>query len=437
MLKKALSDSHYYMIANIGSKALGFLVIPILAKTISIEEFATYDLFLVIAAFLQILVTLGIDSGIAILMAEAQDDNDKLAFYYVSTLLISVAFTLLLTLLLNSYFLFFDELFLLSQTYWLMIGAYVLFSVVSYHTFNFLRWRAEAKKAALINLFSYIIGISCGLALLYFEQSVLSYLYGLLIGGFFGSIMALFMSKDLIKRFKPRSDSKVLLQELFHLSLPFIPNYLGNSLMQIVDRTVILILFGKQELGLFAVIMRLAQIPQFLSSTITGGFLPVMYNNYKTERGKKLIKDFFHAYILIIPISFLLVYLLSDWLIEIFAGHNYMTIAYLLPIAVASTLYLNATQATGFGFSIARKTRYIMYFTFASVIVNFFLSLTFGFFAGLMGIVAGTLGAGIFRIYFLIKYSEKLYPFDYNMRYFWLIAILTIILSLISSIGVF
>ena len=46
LIKKGLSDSRYYLIANIGNKLLAFLIIPILAKSVSVEEFATYDLFL-------------------------------------------------------------------------------------------------------------------------------------------------------------------------------------------------------------------------------------------------------------------------------------------------------------------------------------------------------------------------------------------------------
>lgn len=435
LLKKAISDSHYYMIANIGSKALGFLAIPILARTISVEEFANYDLFLVIAGFLQIVVTLGIDSGIAVLMAESKDDMRKLSFYYVSTLLISVSFILLLMLISNSLFFFFDELFSLSQDFWFLLGLYVLFSVVNYHTFNFLRWRTEAKKAAFLNLLSYIAGIAVGLIFLYYEKNVLSYLQGLLIGGLFGSIISLYISKDYIQQFKMRDDSKELLKELFKLSLPFIPNYIGNNLMQMADRIVILMLFGKHELGLFAVIMRLAQIPQFLSSTVTGGFLPVMYNNYHTEKGSKLIKNFFHFYLFMMPVAFLLVYFSSDWIVTYFAGKEYMNIAYLFPMAVVSILFINATQGSGFGYTIARKTHYIMYFTFLSVIVNFLLTIALGYSIGLAGVVIGTLLAGIFRVYIHIMYSERLYPFNYNFNYFLLIAILTIALSLGSYMG--
>ncbi|MCK4442714.1 MAG: oligosaccharide flippase family protein, partial [Sulfurovaceae bacterium] len=89
LLKKGLSDSRYYLIANIGNKLLAFLIIPILAKSISVEDFATYDLFLLITVFLNIFVILGIDSGIGILLSESQNDDKQLSFLYVSSLLIS------------------------------------------------------------------------------------------------------------------------------------------------------------------------------------------------------------------------------------------------------------------------------------------------------------------------------------------------------------
>ena len=432
MFKKGLVDSNYYMIANIGSKAVGFLVIPILARSVSVKEFANYDLFLLIAGFLHILVTLGTDSGIAILMAENKDNNERLSFFYLSVISISLISLLIVMIFINTIFFMKDTLFTLDQFFWLLIGAYTFFSIINYHTFNFLRWQTEAKKAAFINLFSYISGVIIGIGLLYQNNSIQNYLYGLVMGGFLGTLFSLYLSKDLLRNFKIINGAKDSLKELFKLSLPFVPNYIGNNLMQMADRVVILMLFGKYELGLYAVIMRLAQIPQFLSSTITGGFLPVMYNNYKTEDGAKLIRHFFHTYLLFIPIVFVLFYFIDNWAVVMFGGKNYISYAYLLPMALVSILFVNATQGTGFGYTIKRKTHYIMYITFFSVVVNFVLSIVFGYWVGLAGVFLGTLLAGIVRTYIHIDLSEKLYKFDYNMLYFFIISLITVCLSLFS-----
>ena len=186
--------------------------------------------------------------------------------------------------------------------------------------------------------------------------------------------------------------------------------------MQMVDRAVILILFGKYDLGLYAVIMRLSAIPQFIAGTIISGFMPVMYNNYKTKDGIRLIKTFFNTYFISIPLITLLTYLIYMPTVEIFAGKQYLNIAYLFPMALASILYLNGIRVSGFGYTIKRKTYYIIYITFISVAFNFIISLILGYYLNLAGVILGTLIAGILRTYIHTKISEKLYSFNYNFR---------------------
>ena len=430
LLKKGLSDSRYYLIANIGNKLLAFLIIPILAKSISVEDFATYDLFLLITVFLNIFVILGIDSGIGILLSESQNDDKQLSFLYVSSLLISFSVISIISTILGVLFIYIDELFLLNKEIWIYICLYILFYMINYHTFTFLRWREKAKHASFVTLFSYISGMLVGVYFLYLNKSVESYLQGLIIGLFLGSIVSLFIAKEYIFKFEILDNSKELLKELFTLSLPYVPNSLSSSLMQMADRVVILILFGKYELGLYAVITKVAKIPKIIIDTLSGGFFPIMFKNYKTEKGKKLIKNFFHIYLISIPLFFLLSYLISDWIIEIFAGKKYVDVSYMLPMALVSILFVGGTKLNGLGYSIKRKTHYILYITFFTIALNYIFSLMFGYFIGLEGIILGTLIAGILKIYFYTLYSEKLYRFGYSFRLILYISILSFILVL-------
>jgi len=436
LLKKGLSDSKYYLIANLGNKALAFLIIPILARSVGVKEFANYDLFLVISTFLNILIVLGTDSGIVILLAESREDNNKLSFLYVMTLIISLSILLFISLIGSIIFLYKDELFLLKKEIWVYIALYVGFNVINYHTFNFLRWREKAKEASFITLFAYVCGMLIGVLFLYFNNRVEAYLNGLVIGVGIGATLALLIAREYIANFKIIKESKATLKELFILSIPFIPNYLGNSLMQMADRFVILALFTKYELGIYAVITKLAMIPQIIIGTLIGGFLPVMYNNYKNRDGQKLIKRFFHTYIIFIPLAFVIAYLLKDFAVDIFAGSKYINYSYLLPIALISILFVRSSQANGFGYSIKRKTHYIMYITFFTVLINYILSYIFGYYIGLEGVLLGTLFAGIVKTYLYTFYSEKLYSFNYSFKLIAISSFVTFILVVFTSKGV-
>ncbi len=435
LIKKGLSDSKYYLIANIGNKLLAFLIIPFLAKSIGVEEFAIYDLFLVISNFLNILIILGIDSGIAILLAESKDD-DRLSFLYVSTVIISSSLLLILAIVAHFIFLYRSELFLLNKQIWIYILFYLLFNMINYHTFNFLRWQERAKEASFINLFSYIAGMLTGLLFLYFDKRVEAYLQGLIIGLFIGTLLSLYISKEHIFRFKFIDNGIDILKELLKISLPFIPNYLGNSLMQMADRVIILLLFGKYELGVYAVVTKLARVPQIIIGTVSSGFLPVMLKNYRSTKGSLLIKNFFHLYLIFIPIFFIIAYFISDWIMMLFAGEKYIHFAYLFPVALASILFVQSSQAGGFGFIIKRKTHYIMYITFISVAINYILSLIFGYLIGLEGVIIGTLLTGIFKTYIYIYHSEKLYSFNYNTKFIIAISILIFLLIAFTKGGV-
>lgn len=435
LFTQGLSDSFYYLVANIGNKLLAFLIIPFLAKSVGVEEFATYDLFLVISNFLNILVILGIDSGVAIFLAENRNST-IVSFLYVCAISISILLVALISIALSLIFLYTNELFTLNKSIWFYICIYLLFSVINYHTFNFLRWEQRAKEASFINLFSYIAGMLVGLIFLYFiENRIESYLQGLIIGIFLGTLISLYISREYILKFKIIKNGRELLMELIKTSLPFIPNYLGNSLMQMADRVVILMLFGKYELGVYALIVKLARVPQIIIGTLSGGFIPVMLRNYKTKKGVKLIQNFFHTYIVAIPIFFILSYSISKWAILLFAGEKYVEYAYLFPIALVATLFTQSSRAGGFGFIIQKRTHYIMYITFISVAINYILSFIFGYLMGLEGIIIGTLLTGIFKTYIYIYYSERLYSFNYNIKLLILSSIFTILLIIINQGG--
>lgn len=436
LAKKGLSDSKYYLIANIGNKALAFLIIPILATTVGVEEFAIYDLFLIISGVINIIIILGIDSGISILLAESKDDDTMLSFLYVSTLSISISILFFIALLLSILFIYIDELFLLNQELWMYIILYQLFTVISYHTFNFLRWRERAKEASFVTLFSYIVGMLIGLYFLYLDKSVASYIQGLVIGLFLGSLVSLYVSRAFILKFKVLNNAKALLGELLKLSLPFVPTYLGNNFLQMADRVVILVLFGQHELGLYALVAKLANIPQIIMGTLTGGFMPVMLRNYETIKGKKLIRNFFHIYLLLIPVAFIILYPMSDSIVELFGGAEYIEGAYLLPMILVSILFVQSSQANGFGYLIKRKTHHIIYIAFLSVPFNYLFSLLFGYWLGLEGIILGTLIVGILQTSIYTYYSEKLYSFDYSFKLIGLVSVLSLILVIFSGKGV-
>jgi O-antigen/teichoic acid export membrane protein len=434
LFKQGLRDSSVYMLAALFVHSLALIVIPILTRTFSVEQFAIYDLFILTNTFLIAVVGLGMDSGLAILLAESVSDQKKLSFLFVFTLVVNLIVTVI-TWLIFSFFIHLYFVILFSKEIWHLLFIYTFFSLITYNVFNFVKWIGKAKQAALIQVLSALFGVLIGLILVLFvKTSIVFYFVGLIIGSVIGSLLSLFIVRDYIINFSLIPDWKKLVKELFGLSLPYMPSYIGHYLFQFTDRMIVLYLLDMKTVGIYALIARVATIPSLLVHITSTGFLPVMMKNYNSYDGAQLIRVIFKYYFILIALAFILFIFLSNWIIIIFGGNEeYINHSYLLAVLAASVLFMQSVRLTGIGFNIARKTIQVLYITYLALIINLSLSYILGQFWGLDGVVLATLIASFFRSYIHNYFSEKVYSFDYQLRYIIVSFIFVMSLALILT----
>lgn len=417
LLKKSLKDTLYYSLATAGSKVGSFLLIPLINSVLSVESFGEYDLFLISAAFITLIIGLGIDSGIAIIISENIKKQKSIKFLFTYSLTISLG---LLYCLAFIGFLFNMYLKFIELNVYMLLILYVNFTYITHFVFNFIRWIENTKLAALISFYSSILSILIGVLFLYLiNKSIESLFLGMVIGSLFGSIMSLFISRKYIS-FKIIKKGELILKDLLKLSIPFVPTYLSNYFSAFCDRFIILFLIGDIYLiGLYALFYRISQIGGLAVNLITKGFLPVMYNNYKTSEGKILIKKMFNYFnLLLIPIL-ILIYFFSDFFIKILGGKNYsefLEYSYLLPSIFMSTLITSGMAMNGLGFTIRRKTQYIAIISISGLVLNFIISLIFVPLYGFSIVVTSTLISSIFIACTYSIISERLFKFNYNIK---------------------
>jgi len=436
--KKAIKDSNYYLIANIGSRFVGFLALPFVARMLPVEEFGKYDIFILVSSFISLFLTLGIDSGIAIFIAEKRKDKHILSSLYTFEQVITITlFLLLLGTFIACYpFLTSSNSFIKEYPldFWLKTGIYALLITIIYNGFNFLRYLEKACIASLNNFISSFLGVILGLLLLFYysRKEVNYFINGMLMGNLLGLCITLIFTKKYITTnfFK---NNKKLFKELLWVSIPFLPNYLSNRFMQMVDRIVILSLFTSYELGLYAGIMRIAVIPMVILGSVAAGFLPVMYNNYQSKEGRRFIANVFHFYLFFLLLSVAVVSVLDKYLVQLIIGEKFIKVSHLLPVALAAFMLINCSQLSGFGYSIKRRTMYIFPITLGAISINFIASFLLAKFIGLSGVALGTLIAGVFRSSIYIYGSERLYRFGYSWKFFWGIVALVLFFSLVTQ----
>lgn len=429
LLKKALSDTNYYFLAQVGSKLLGLIVIPFLVRLLSIEEFAKYDIFLIISSLITTIVVLGIDSGIAVMIADHKE-NSKLVNYlfsfsvYASSIAVVIAWTI-------CYFVFhFIDSAKSILPYYNLLFLYIFFNLFSYQVFNFIRWLGKAKIASIISVFSYAFGIVLGFLFIYFNDhpTLLDYLLGMVIGNAIGAIASYLVS---LKHFTIRFEKNYngFIKELMRLSLPFVPNYLANNVMMMTDRLVVVSTLGQHSMGIYALANRLAQIPNFGLNIITRGFQPVMYLNYKEESGKSLIKKVYDYSNISLVVFLVAMYFLALPIVNIFGGVKYSEAIPIMPMITTSALLYGIMGLNGMGYTIQRKTYIITSLSILAIILNISVNYFMGLYFGINGIAIGTLIVASIVSFLYTYFSEKLYSFNLNLIRAFIIYIVLIIIS--------
>lgn len=76
-LRRLFSDSVIYGSANAASKLLTLITFPLLARNLSVADYGTVDLFLVLANWLALVLILGVDSALARLMLDHTGDDER------------------------------------------------------------------------------------------------------------------------------------------------------------------------------------------------------------------------------------------------------------------------------------------------------------------------------------------------------------------------
>lgn len=419
LLIQGLTDTNYYFIANLGSKLISFLIIPFITRMVGVKDFAIYDLFILSSGLLSMVTGLGMDSGSAILITENRDNEKNLKTIFSLTIFSSFLTLCVIWLFVTFYNVYFAIPYL-SPAIVQMIFVSTLLTQINYSSFNFIRWFGKARKAALLNVLSSVSGTVLGFTLLSFqeEKSIEVFLFGLIAGTALGTLASIIITQRFYtfsKVFK-----SPIRGDLLRLSLPFIPTYLGNYLMQIADRLIVTYFFGIYPLGLYALCNRISQIPNLLLQIISKGFQPILLSNYQSPEGKKLNRQLFSFFWLsTIPFNVVLI-LMARPLVLIFGGENYLEAVPIIPFVVNATICFGAFYLFGYSFSIKRKTIYVSIITGLTVLTVYSLSLLLIPILEVKAIAVAAFISSATGAILYIYASEKLYSFNYRLSVMWL-----------------
>lgn len=404
-----IKNSILFTLFELINKAVPFLLLPILTRYLTPEDYGLIASFSTFVAFVGIFIGLSapgaVDSNYFILK------KDKIGVY-IANVFIVLLFTLLMVL-----------------------GSILLFSETVYENLNLsLEWQLIALLVALsqfitlINLSLWVIEQKPQAFGMYqIAQTILiSTVTVILIIGFsfkwqgqllavsIGTILFSFISLiTLYKRGYFRMKiNKEYIKDFLKFGLPMIPHQLGGWLRGSGDKVLLISLLGTGATGLFAVGQQLGMIMSILMSSITKAFYPVLFrklnNGLEIDEKIKIVKITYLFFIGVIIVGIILS-MLFESLYPYILGKKFQNSILLTQLIVFSFVFEGMYYSiVGYIFYF-KKTAKLAKITFSVSILHVTLSIVFIKFFGVIGVAYSSIISSFIQFIAVWYLSNKVY----------------------------
>lgn len=370
-VKELLSNTLLFTVANLGSKLMVFLMVPLYTAVLSTNEYGIADMVQTTATMLiPILTAMIADSILRFCFLKEYSSNEVFSIGIRITLFGAFLGTLLCICFL--YIPFFRAL-----------GLYVLFipvlflsnSMVNlFHKYS--RGIGNVKASATAGLFSTLMVILLNLFfLLVLKIGVLGYLMAYALGDFV-AVAYMTFKNNAVKAYTSAKNKK-LRMDMLKYSIPLVPNSLSWWALSSVNRYVMLAWLGVSAVGIYSATLRIPTILTVLCDIFAQAWLLSALKDYGSDESKRFIRSMHNKYFALLIILTAIIILLSCPLAMILLSGEFCQYWWVAPYLFISVFYGALVGFLGSIFSSERKNTMQFISTMIGTIVSFIVTILF------------------------------------------------------------
>lgn len=433
-LKKYLKHTPWYLLSSLTTKAMGFLLIPLLTNYLSPIEYGTLSTVEAIGRVLPIFIALYLDSAFnRFYFKEKAVSQERVSKLYSTHFWFIVFWGTLIGG--GAFYIFPLVLRDLSE-----VSSIVIFVLIITQLFNQLAvmvtmiWNANllAKKLAIFQVIMSFIAVFLTWYLLTVESlGWESRLYAL---GLVSVVQLAILLYIAIKNsWLTLSFNKEILLRSLKFSIPLLPNIAAGWIALSSDR-LILAYFGKvDQVGLYSVAAQIAILMYVFNDAITKVQTPVAMSGLTDDKtvAKRKMASFLVGYFTLISMVYCLLVLFSREILYYFTADSfhdaYVIVMILGGVYFASGVYRVFTNIISFH----NATWIISIAAFIQAIVNIVLNFIFIPHFGMYAAALSTLLSMLAYTFWLYYWAQKLDRIEFDKQA--VVKILILVMSLILS----
>jgi O-antigen/teichoic acid export membrane protein len=383
MSTKVLKNSIIYIVGDILNKSVPFLMLPILTRYLTPEDYGMIAGFSSFVGFLTIFIGLSLHGAVNVAFFKLKKEDLKV--YVTNALMIlgvtaSIVFFILL--------LFDSEISsrLLLEKEWLYIAILVSFSQFI-TLLNTTLWIAEqnSKAYTTYQLAQTVLITSLTIALVVgfgfnWEGQVMASIVSAVS---FALISLVVLQKRNYFTFKYKKND---IKELLNFGLPMVPHQLAGWLQTSGDRILLLSMVGASATGLFTIGFQIGMILSVITTAFNKAWTPYLYKLLGEESLKNKIKivKFTYIYFMAISILVLILYFVSELIFKYFLDPSFSEgMEFVIYILIANGLNGMYYMVVNYLFYV-KKTALLAKITFSIALLHIVLSY---FMIGLFGAI--------------------------------------------------
>jgi len=415
-LRQLASESLIYGLANIISRFLNVLLVPIYTRLFTPEDYGVMSLVTTSMAVLSIFVVLGLDNSAHRWYWDTEEIEHRkstLASWAWCQIVVSsvFAFGVFISASWLSGLIFGNEA---AALYFQLTAIALPLSALQKVTNGWLRMRRRPWATMAYSLTTSLLTIILTIVfVIYLRWSLTGIYVAQVITAGVSTIMAIALMRDWIS---PLYFHWQRLSEMLRYALPMIPAGLSLWIVNLSDRYFLQFYTSTSEVGLYQVGSSLAAFVALLTGAFQQAWGPFAMSIHQQADAKKVYANVLLAYLWLTSLLSTALALFAPEAIQLFATQQYLGASKVVGLLTFSYVMIGLTYIAAIGPAIVKtSTPTGVAITFSAglnIILNFLLVPSMG----MMGAAIATLISKSIVPVYLFWRSQQMYPIPYRFQ---------------------
>ncbi len=386
----------------------GIILLPILTKNLSIEEYGYWSLIVVTIGMVVTIAMLGLPFTLVRFLSLLTEKEKIQEIFYSMFLLV-----ILISILISSIIYLFSK----NVAYLLFDGNVIIVKLMSIIIFieccnsfliGYLRAREQAKRYSILNTTKTIIQIISIALLVLSGKGIIGAEIGLLISSI---VISIFLNYTIVSEIGIKVPRFENIKEYLNFGIPTVPSNLSNWIVNASDRYVIGFYLGPASVGYYSPGYSVGNLINIFSAPlnfILPATLSKHYDNNNIDEVKNILNISLKYYLIVAIPSFFGLSLLSEPLLNILTTPDIASKGYFItPFVALSSLLFGIYTIYQKIIILEKKTKITAKIAIIAAISNILLNFLLIPYIGIIGAAFTTLLAYLIFLLLTLYYSSK------------------------------